>query len=109
MLIFGFSYPVLISIILAVTALIPVVGAYIGCIISALLLTMVSPINALWFILFIVVLQLIESNILYPKVVGAKIGLPGIWVLLAVTVGGSIFGFAGMIKCTDCIDNLYDP
>jgi predicted PurR-regulated permease PerM len=107
MLIFGFSYPLLISIMIAVTALIPVVGAYIGCVFSLLLLVMVSPIKAMWFILFFIVLQQFEGNVIYPRVVGRSIGLPGILVLLAVIIGGSILGFPGMILGVPIMSILY--
>jgi predicted PurR-regulated permease PerM len=107
MMIFGFSYSVLISIIITVTALIPVLGSYIGSILSFLLLLMVSPTSALWFLLYIVVLQQAVGSIIYPRIVGGSIGLPGIWVLLAVTVGGSIFGFPGMILGVPVASILY--
>jgi predicted PurR-regulated permease PerM len=107
MLIFGFSYPFLISIIIVITALIPVIGSYIGCALSFLLLLMVSPVNALWFLLFIVVLQQSAGSIIYPRIVGGSIGLPSIWVLLAVTVGGGMFGFTGMIFSVPVASILY--
>jgi predicted PurR-regulated permease PerM len=107
MLIFGFSYPLLISIIITVTALIPVIGSYIGCSLSFLLLLMVSPTSALWFLLFIFILQQSAGSFVYPRIVGGSIGLPGIWVLLAVTVGGSMFGFPGMILSVPVASLLY--
>ena len=79
------------------TALIPVAGAYIGAIVGALMILSVSPIKALLFLIFIIVLQQLEDNIVYPKVVGSSIGLPGIWVLAAITVGGGVMGIAGML------------
>lgn len=81
------DYAPLIGVIIGASAIIPVAGAYIGAIVSALLLVMVSPIKALVFLVFLVVLQQIEGNVIYPKVVGTSIGLPGIWVLAAVTIG----------------------
>ena len=92
-----FPYAPLISVIIGVSALIPVAGAYIGAILSALLLVMVSPLQALGFLVFLVVLQQLEGNLIYPRVVGGSIGLPALWVLTAVTVGGSLFGLLGML------------
>lgn len=97
MVILRFDYAPLISVIVAVTAIIPVAGPYIGAIVSALLLLMISPIQALWFLVFICVLQQIEGNLIYPRVVGSSIGLPGLWVLVAVLVGGGLFGLLGML------------
>ena len=97
MLIFGFPYPQMIGVFIGFTALIPVAGAYIGAIVGAIIIATTSPIQALFFILFIIVLQQIEGNFIYPKVVGNSIGLPGVWVLVAITVGGSLFGIVGML------------
>ncbi len=97
MCIFGFEYAMLISVIIAVCALIPIAGAYVGAIVSAVLLLMISPMQAIWFLVFLVILQQLEGNLIYPRVVGSSIGLPGIWVLAAVTVGGNLLGFVGML------------
>lgn len=97
MCIFGFDYAPLISVIIAVCALVPIAGAYIGAIVSALLLLMIEPMQAVWFLVFLIILQQLEGNLIYPRVVGTSIGLPGIWVLAAVTVGSSLLGFAGLI------------
>ncbi|MGN0552337.1 MAG: AI-2E family transporter [Oscillospiraceae bacterium] len=97
MLIFGFPYALMIGALTAFTALIPIAGAYIGAGVGAFMILTESPIKALLFLVFIVVLQQIEGNLIYPKVVGTSIGLPGIWVLAAVTVGGGIFGILGMM------------
>ncbi len=97
MLIFGFPYALLCSVIIAVTALIPVFGAWIGAIPSVFIILMAQPQKAIWFIIFIVVLQQLENNLIYPKVVGESIGLDGLWVLFALVVGGSLFGLAGML------------
>lgn len=91
------EYAPLISVIVGVSALIPIAGAYFGAILSALILLMVSPLRALTFLIFLVILQQLEGNIIYPRVVGNTIGLPGIWVLSAVTLGGGLFGFVGML------------
>ncbi|MGM9594064.1 MAG: AI-2E family transporter [Candidatus Onthomonas sp.] len=97
MLIFRFPYAVMIGTLIGFTALIPVAGAYIGAIVGALMIFTVSPIQAVLFIVFLVVLQQLEGNLIYPRVVGSSIGLPGIWVLAAVTVGGGLMGVGGML------------
>nr|MBQ8252910.1 AI-2E family transporter [Lachnospiraceae bacterium] len=97
MLIFGFPYATMIGVFIGFTALIPVAGAYIGAAVGAFMILTVSPVQALLFLLFIVVLQQVEGNLVYPKVVGSSIGLPGIWVLFAVTVGGGVLGVGGML------------
>lgn len=96
MLIFRMHYPLLISVLVGVTALIPIFGAFIGTGIGAFLILLEDPMEALWFVLFIIVLQQVEGNLIYPKVVGKSVGLPGLCVLAAVTVGSS-FGIAGML------------
>ena len=90
-------YAVPIGVLVGVTALIPVVGAFIGIIIGAILIVSVAPIKVITFIVFVLILQQIEGNVIYPKVVGTSVGLPGMWVLVAVTVGGSLFGILGML------------
>ena len=85
---------------LGFTALIPIFGAFIGTAIGFILIMMVSPVKAILFVVFIIVLQQIEGNLIYPRVVGKSIGLPGMWVLLSVTVGGSIGGILGMLIAT---------
>jgi len=97
MLIFRFPYATMIGAFIGFTALIPVAGAYIGAAVGAFMILTVSPVKALLFLLFIVVLQQLEGNLVYPRVVGSSIGLPGIWVLTAVTVGGGVLGVAGML------------
>lgn len=93
----GFPYALLIGVLIAFTALIPMVGAFIGCAIGAFLILMVSPIKALIFIGIFLVLQQIEGNLIYPHVVGNSIGLPSIWVLAAISLGGSLMGIMGML------------
>lgn len=90
-------YALLTGCLIAVTALIPIVGAFIGCIVGAFLLLMVDPMQALFFVVLFLVLQQVEGNLIYPHVVGSSVGLPSIWVLAAVSVGGSLMGVAGMI------------
>ncbi|MBQ8403818.1 MAG: AI-2E family transporter [Clostridia bacterium] len=97
MLIFKMPYAAMIGTLIGFTALIPVAGAYIGAGIGAFMILTVSPIKAVWFLVFIVILQQLEGNIIYPRVVGSSIGLPGIWVLAAVTIGGGLFGILGML------------
>lgn len=97
MSIFRMPYASIISVLVGATALIPVLGAYIGTIVGAFLILLVNPVKALIFVLFIIVLQQVEGNLIYPKVVGKSIGMPGILVLAAVTIGGKLFGVAGML------------
>ena len=96
MAIFGMPYIPLVSLLVAVTAFIPIVGAFAGCIIGAFLILVSNPVQALIFVAMFLVIQQIEGNMIYPRVVGTSIGLSGMWVLLAVAVGGSVFGIAGM-------------
>ena len=107
MLIFRFPYAAMIGVLVGVTALIPVVGAFIGAGVGAFLILMNDPFQALMFIVFIVVLQQIEGNVIYPKVVGSSVGLPAMWVLAAVTVGGGIGGIAGMLFAVPTVSVLY--
>lgn len=95
--IFKMPYALLISVVIAFLSLIPIVGAFMGCFIGALLILMVNPWEAIAFVAIFLVIQQIEGNLIYPRVVGSSIGLPAIWVLVAVTVGGSAFGIAGML------------
>ncbi|MGN1001816.1 MAG: AI-2E family transporter [Oscillospiraceae bacterium] len=97
MLIFRFPYAGMIGALVGFTALIPIVGAFIGAGVGAFMILTRSPFQALLFIVFIVVLQQLEGNLIYPRVVGKSIGLPALWVLAAVTVGGSLLGIAGML------------
>ena len=90
-------YAMMIGALVAFTALIPVAGAYIGAGVGAFMILTVDPFKALVFIVFLVILQQLEGNLIYPKVVGSSMGLPGIWVLAAVTVGGGIAGVLGML------------
>lgn len=92
-----FPYAVMIGTVIGATALVPMIGAYLGAFIGAFLILTVSPVKAVLFIVFIIVLQQIEGNLIYPRVVGSSIGLPGMWVLAAVTIGGGIGGVAGML------------
>lgn len=97
MLILRLPYAPMVGTFIGATALIPMVGAYIGAVVGAFMIFTVSPIQSLAFLVFIVILQQLEGNLIYPKVVGASIGLPGIWVLAAVTIGGGLGGIPGML------------
>lgn len=107
MAIFGMPYIPLISVLIAVTAFIPIVGAFIGCIVGAFLIFVNDPLQAVIFVAMFLVIQQIEGNLIYPKVVGTSIGLPGMWVLLAVAVGGELFGVAGMFLMIPFASVLY--
>lgn len=97
MMILGLPYATMVGALVAFTALIPVAGAFIGGGVGAFMILMVNPIQALVFVVFLVVLQQLEGNIIYPKVVGSSMGLPAIWVLAAVTIGGGVAGILGML------------
>lgn len=105
--VFRFPYALLISVFVAFMALIPILGAFFSNVVGALLISIVSPIQALWFIVFFVVLQQLEGNLIYPRVVGSRVGLPAIWVLVAVTIGGNAFGVWGMIISVPICSVLY--
>ena len=107
MLIFRFPYASTIGVLLGFTALIPIFGAFIGTAIGFILIMMVSPVKAILFVVFVIILQQIEGNLIYPKVVGKSIELPGMWVLLSVTVGGSVGGILGMLIATPLCSLLY--
>jgi predicted PurR-regulated permease PerM len=96
MLIFGLPYVFLIASIVAFAAFIPIVGAFIAAFIGIILMLVNNPIDALWFLILFLALQQIEGNIIYPRVVGESLGLPGLWVLFAVLVGGNLFGIIGI-------------
>jgi len=96
MLILGLSYPVLLSVIVGVTNMIPVFGPFIGAIPGALILILVEPFQALWFVLFIIVLQQFDGNYLGPRILGDSMGLPSLWIMFAIIVGGGYFGVVGM-------------
>ncbi len=108
MLIFGMPYAPMIAVLVGFTALIPVFGAFIGTGIGAFLILMVNPLKAVWFVIFIIVLQQLEGNLIYPKVVGTSVGLPGIWVLAAVTLGGNFGGIFGMLLSVPLSSIIYN-
>lgn len=107
MLIFRMPYAGVISVLVGFTALIPVFGAFIGTAVGAFLILLVDPMKAIWFVVFVIILQQIEGNLIYPKVVGKSVGLPGIWVLTAVTIGGGAFGIVGMLFSVPVCSVLY--
>ena len=107
MTIFRMPYALLVGVLIALTALIPIVGAFIGCAVGALLIAIDDPWKALWFIVLFLVLQQIEGNLIYPHVVGSSVGLPSIWVLAAVTLGGSLMGITGMLLFIPLCSVLY--
>lgn len=100
-------YALMVGALVAFTALIPVAGAYIGAGVGAFMILTVDPFKALIFLIFIVVLQQLEGNLIYPKVVGSSMGLPGIWVLAAVTIGGGLAGILGMLLGVPLAAALY--
>lgn len=107
MLIFRFPYATMIGCLVGFTALIPVAGAYIGAAVGAFMIFTADPLKAVFFVIFLVVLQQLEGNLIYPRVVGASIGLPGVWVLAAVTIGGGVLGVGGMLLGVPLAAALY--
>lgn len=107
MLLLRLPYASTISVLIGFTALIPVFGSIVGTILGAFLILIVSPVKAIIFVVFIIVLQQLEGNLIYPKVVGKSIGLPGIWVLFSVTIGASVAGIWGMLVATPLFSILY--
>ena len=107
MTILRFPYALMISVLIAFTALIPVFGAFIGCVVGAFLILLIDPLRALWFIVLFLCLQQLEGNLIYPRVVGSSVGLPAIWVLVAVTLGGSMMGVLGMLIYIPLFSVLY--
>ena len=107
MSIFRMSYVPLVSVLVAVTAFVPVVGAWIGCVLGAFFILVNNPLQAFWFVLLFLILQQIENNLIYPRVVGTSIGLPSMWVLVAVTIGGDLMGVAGMLLMIPLASVLY--
>ena len=107
MTIFRMPYAMLTGIVIAITALIPIFGAFIGCAVGMILIVMENPVQALWFLVLFLVLQQVEGNLIYPHVVGGSVGLPSIWVLVAVTVGGNLFGIVGILMFIPLCSVLY--
>ena len=100
-------YALLISVIVSMTSLIPILGAYLGGAVGAFILLIIDPLYCLWFLIFLVILQQVEGNLIYPRVVGTSIGLPGIWVLLAILVCGNLWGIPGILMGVPLFSVLY--
>ena len=107
MMIFRFPHALVISVIMLFCALIPIYGAIISCVIGAFLVLIESPMQAIGFVAFILILQQLETNLIYPRVVSTSINLPPMWVMLAVTVGGGMFGVAGMLTAVPICSIAY--
>ncbi len=107
MAVFRFPYAVMVGVLIAFTALIPIVGAFVGCFVGAFLIMVDDPVKAVWFVILFLVLQQVEGNLIYPHVVGNSVGLPSIWVLAAVTVGGSLMGVVGMLVFIPIVSTVY--
>ena len=107
MTLFQMPYAVMVGVLIAFTALIPIVGAFIGCAVGTFLILIENPMQALIFLIMFLVLQQLEGNLIYPRVVGNSVGLPSIWVLMAVSVGGSLFGVAGMLAFIPLLSTVY--
>ena len=107
MIIFRFPYAAMVGALVGITAVIPVVGGFIGAGVGAFMIMMEDPIKSLLFVIFIIVLQQIEGNLIYPKVVGSSVGLPAMWVLAAVTVGGGLMGIGGMLIGVPIASTIY--
>ena len=107
MTVINMPYTLLVAVLIAFTALIPIFGAFIGCIVGAFLILMVDPFQALIFVIMFLILQQIEGNLIYPKVVGASVGLPSIWVLAAVTIGANLMGIVGMLIFIPIVSVIY--
>ena len=107
MSIFKMPYMPLVSVIIAVTALVPIVGAFVGCVVGGFFILVQNPTMAFWFVVLFLVLQQIEGNLIYPRVVGSSVGLPGMWVLVAVAFGGDLMGVGGMLLMIPLSSVLY--
>lgn len=107
MLLFRFPYAAMTGAVVGVSALIPIVGAYIGAAVGAFMIFTIDPLQAVFFIVFLIILQQLEGNLIYPRVVGSSVGLPGIWVLAAVTIGSGIMGIPGMLLGVPTAATLY--
>ena len=107
MTIFKMPFMPLVSVIIAVTALVPIIGAFTGCILGAFFILVQDPLLAVWFVIMFLTLQQIEGNLIYPHVVGSSIGLPGMWVLVAVAIGGDLMGVGGMLLMIPIASVLY--
>ncbi len=103
----GFPFALLISVLVGVMQLLPIIGAWIGGIVGGLIILMVNPPMAIWFLVFLISAQLIEGNLIYPRVVGNAVGISGVWVLVAILLGGGLFGFIGILLAVPIMAVLY--
>ncbi len=107
MYLFGFPYPAMIGSVVGFTTLIPLIGAFLGGLFGFLMIFAVNPFSSMLFLVFLIVLQQFESNVIYPRVVGTSVGLPAIWVLASIIVGGGLFGFLGLLFCVPFTATVY--
>ncbi|MBR2047907.1 MAG: AI-2E family transporter [Oscillospiraceae bacterium] len=107
MTLFRMPYVPLVSVLVAVTAFVPIVGAWIGCVFGAFFILVNNPMQAVWFVVLFLVLQQIENSLIYPRVVGTSVGLPSMWVLVSVTIGGELMGVAGMVLMIPVVSVIY--
>jgi len=107
MMLLNLPYALVISILIGCLSIIPVLGSAVGCILGVFLIVMVNPIKAGIFIIIFLIIKQVEDNLIYPKIVGDSVGLPSIWVLVAITLGGKIFGVAGMITFIPLFSVVY--
>jgi len=107
MLLLNIPYAVMIGAIVGVTALVPIVGGYIGLIIGAFLILMISPVQALKFLIYLLIMQTFEGNVIYPKIIGDTVGLPPMWILISVTLGGTLLGVPGMLIGVPFVSTIY--
>lgn len=105
--IFGFPYALLISVLIMVTAMVPMIGSFIAAIVGFLLILTTDPIQAIWFVVLFLIIQQIEGNLIYPRVVGKSVGLSPIWILVSITVGGSLAGVMGMLLSIPVVSVAY--
>lgn len=107
MTIFGFPYALLISVVVGITQIVPIIGPWVSALFGALIILVCDPSRVIWFVLLVLVVQQIEANVFYPRVVGNAVGLSGIWVMIAVLLGGGLFGIVGIILCVPVMAVLY--
>lgn len=107
MLLLQIPYPAMIGAIVGVTAIIPIIGGYIGLVIGAFLILMINPIQSLKFVIFLMIMHTFEGNIIYPKIIGNTVGLPPMWILAAITLGGALFGVIGMVIAVPFVSTIY--
>lgn len=107
MTIFGFPYALLISVVVGVTQIVPIIGPWVSALFGALIILVSDPSRVIWFIVLVLVVQQIEANVFYPRVVGSAVGLSGIWVMIAVLLGSGLFGIVGIVLCVPVMAVLY--